>query len=244
MGGENFVKNACKVLPFDKLYTISSKRVHPQCKDPSELHIQGLFDWDKLLASAEKIDKTFYDEATSAGTNEEVAAGEPEEEMEEHVKIAEEVMKKMHIKFYKENFYVYENGVYHKNKTLIEQAILSIKRNAKKYLRAEALDYIRINQIVQEMTVSEQFINFKNGLYDLINRRLIAHSPLYFTTCQINANYINDHEYLVNKDIEEFLNDVTCNNPERKRALLQIIGYCMTASTKWELAFFFYRSIC
>ncbi len=164
--------------------------------------------------------------------------------MEEHVKIAEEVMKKIYIKFYRENFYVYENGVYHKNKTLIEQTILSIKRNAKKHLRAEILDYIRINQIVQEMTVNEQFINFKNGLYDLINKRLIPHSPLYFTTCQINANYINDHEYLVNKDIENFLNDITCNNLERKRCLLQIIGYCMTSSTKLELAFFFYRSVC
>ncbi len=164
--------------------------------------------------------------------------------MEEHVEIAEKVMKEIHIKFYRENFYVYENGVYRKNKPLIEKNILSINRNIKRHLRAEILDYIRINQIVQEMTVNEQFINFKNGLYDIVNRRFIDHSPLYFTTCQINANYINDYEYLVNKDIENFLNVVTCYNPERKLCLLQIIGYCMTFSTRLELAFFFYRSIC
>lgn len=60
-------------------------------------------------------------------------------------------------------------------------------------------------------------------MYDLKNRRLINHSPLIFTTCQINANYIDDMELKTNEYIEKFLSDITCNNPRKRLALLQII---------------------
>lgn len=60
-------------------------------------------------------------------------------------------------------------------------------------------------------------------MYDLINKRLINHSPNYFTTAQIHAEYIPPDKLATNKDVERFLEDVTCKNIERKRALLQII---------------------
>lgn len=42
---------------------------------------------------------------------------------------------KFYIRYYRENFYVYENGVYKKNSPLIQQTILSIHKNIKKHLR-------------------------------------------------------------------------------------------------------------
>lgn len=239
MGGENFVKNACKVFPYDKLYVVSSKKVNPQCKDPSDLHLAGIFDADKFLATAQKVDKDFYD---SINNEQKEKEKKDSDKLDEHVKIAEEIMKKLYIRYYRENFYVYQNGVYKKNLPLIEQTILSIDKNIKKHLRQEVLDYIRIQKITKELEINEQFVNFKNGLYDLVNNRLVAHSPAYFTTCQINANYFNDMELEFNKDIELFLNSVTSNNMIKKRTLLEIVGYCMTFKTDLELAFFFYRT--
>ncbi len=239
LGGQRFVENACKVFSFEKLYTVSSKEVHPQCKDPSDLHIADIFDKDKFLATATKIDKNFYDEV-NCKKNTELLKNKEEEELEEHVKIAEEIMTSINIKYYAENFYVYENGVYKQNELAVERKILEIKRNAKKNLRKEILDYIRIYTKVEFLDINEQFINFKNGMYDLINKRLIPHSPKYFTTCQINANYISPLELKENMDIESFLKDITCNDPKRRQTLFQISGYCMTFRTDLQLAFFLY----
>ena len=239
LGGQHFVENACRVFPFEKLYTVSSKQVNPKCKDPSDLHIAGIFDKDKFFATAKKIDKSFYDEANSVKDTAKVK-NKDEEELEEHVQIAEEVMDSMDIKHYGGNFYVYKNGVYGQDELAIERKILEINRNAKKALRNEVLQYIRINNQVNEIEINEQFINFKNGMYDLINKRLVPHSPKYFTTCQINANYISPIELKYNEDIENFLNDITSNNFERKQTLLQISGYCMTFKTDLQLAFFLY----
>lgn len=239
LGGQRFVENACKVLPFEKLYTISSKQVNPQCKDPSDLHIVGIFDKDKFFATAKKIDKTFYDEANSVKNTAPVKT-KTEEDLEEHVQIAEKIRSSMHIKYYGGNFYVYENGVYRPDELAIERKILEINRNAKKHLRDEVFGYIRIQTKVIEVDKNTQFINFKNGMYDLTNHRLVPHSPKYFTTCQINAYYFEPPELKFHKGIDDFLNDISNKNFEIKQTILQIIGYCMTYRTDLQLAFFFY----
>lgn len=238
-GGENFVKNACKIFPYEKLYVISSREVNKNCKDVSDLQINGIFDFNKLLGTAKKIDKDFYDEINNEDTNFNFEY-EEDKEIAEHVKIGNEIMKKIHIRFYKESFYVYNNGVYRENELAIEKEILSINPNAKKSLQKEVLNYIRINKAIQEMSIKHQYINFQNGMYDLINKKLVNHSPKYFTTAQIHADYIPEDELAVNRDIEKFLDDVTCKNFKRKNALLQIIGYCMTFRTDMQKAFFFY----
>lgn len=160
-GGENFVKNACKVFPFEKLYTVSSKQINPKYKDPSELHIAGIFDTDKFLATAKKIDKTFYDEANSVEDTA-PAQTETEKELEEHVKIAKEIMNSMHIKYYAEDYYVYENGVYKENRVAIEKQILKININSKIRQINEVLNFIKLETYISDLDICTQFINFRN----------------------------------------------------------------------------------
>lgn len=131
-------------------------------------------------------------------------------------------------------------GVYRRNISPIERTILSINKNAKNHLRKEVFEYIRINKTIQDIDINEQFINFKNGMYDLINNRLIEHSPTIFTTCQVHANYVEDLESISNKYVERFLDDITCYNEMRKITLLQIIGYAMTYKVDLQKAFIFY----
>ena len=91
IGGENFVKNACQIFPYEKLYIISSKDVNKECKDVSDLHINGIFNAEKLFATARKVDKEFYDEVNCDKSD---INFEENEDIEQHVKIAEEIMKK------------------------------------------------------------------------------------------------------------------------------------------------------
>lgn len=49
-GAKEFVNSICSVLPIEKCFIINSKALG--CKDPSELHINNLFDFNKLLETA------------------------------------------------------------------------------------------------------------------------------------------------------------------------------------------------
>lgn len=104
---KNFKKDICKILPFEKLYIVKSKKIDKNCKNPFELHNKNLLDLDTLISTAEKVDKTYYDEITISNNEQENFMYE--EEQAEHVKIAEEVMSCMYIKFCKEHFFVYNS---------------------------------------------------------------------------------------------------------------------------------------
>lgn len=105
-GGENFVRNACKVFPLEKLFIVSSNEIDKNSKDPSDLHIAGVFDKDKFLATAKEVDEIYY---TEININENDIEDDDEEPLEEHVKIATAVMEKLYIYYYNGDFYVYEN---------------------------------------------------------------------------------------------------------------------------------------
>ena len=228
-GAKTFINSICKTLSSENLYKINSKALGG--KDPSELHIKGIFDTEKLLNTAEKINyipiKEDKGQASEQG------------DIAEHRRIAEQILQEIPIKYYNENYYIYRNGVYVKNVNTIKQKINLINRNIKEHVRNEVLKYIAIETYIEHIPINQQYVNFENGLYDLEEQNLISHNSDIFNTCQINANYMED--IVANTYIENFLDDITCNNPNRKKALLQILGYCLTFRTNLQKAFFFYR---
>ena len=83
--------------------------------------------------------------------------------------------------------------------------------------------------------INTNLIAFKNGIYNLNTNRLEESSPDIFITNVIPHNYIV--EPLKEEYVDEFLNDISCNNQEIKQTLLELIGYCMTARNNKQLAF-------
>lgn len=239
-GSETFIKKACEVLPYEKLYTIRANAVDNECKDPSDLHIKGILDFEKLLATAEKVDKKIYEDANIKASSMKSIDSNQTEQVSKHVKVAEDVMKQLEVRYYKGNYFTYRNGVYKENLELLEHKMLEVNNNLTKNERQEVLDYIRIKQWREAIDINEDYINFKNGIFDLKNNVLIQHSPEIFTVCQLNAEYIEDDKLVPNPDVDKFLNDITCGNADRKTALLQIIGYCMTYRVDFQKAFLFY----
>ena len=236
-GSENFIEKVCKALPYEKLYIIKSKAVDEECKDPSDLFKKGILDLNTLLSTAEKVDKDYYNEVNE---KERKKMKYKEEGVHKHVQIAEQVMQKINIRFYKGDFYIYENGVYHNNLQGLERVILEVDNNLRKSERAEVLDYIRIKQGKDEIEINEDYINYKNGLFSLKENKLYPHTPDIFTTCQVNINYLKDEEIIVIESVEKFLKDIAFNNEKRIKALLQITGYSMTSRVDLQQAFIFY----
>ena len=228
-GGIEFVKKICKCLPpekLEKVYTISAFELDNTCKDLADLHKKGKLDKDTLLSKAQKVPKIYIKEISKI------------DEDEYHVTIANKVLEKLFIKYYKGNFYVYDSGVYKEGLAKIEKCILGIDKNIKKTMRTEILDYLRICEGVDEEYIDTNLINLKNGIYHIDTNTLEEHSPDYFTLCQLNFNYLTDDELEQlrqngsNIPIDNFFESICCGHQDRIDTLQEYLGYSFTYSVE------------
>ena len=231
-GGAEFVRKICQYLPPEKLYTICAFDVDDECKDLADLHKKGKLTLENLMKVAQKIPEIYFREINRTIDD------------AEHVRIANQVLTELSIKYYKCNYYVYNNGVYKEGLSKIEKCILSIDNNIKRNTRSEVLDYLRIAEGVEIANIDANLINFKNGIYHIDTYTLEAHSPEIFTLCQINASYLTDEElaFLVqngeNLYIDDFFEDISCGHIERIDTLQEFLGYSITYSVKKQKCLF------
>ena len=120
-----------------------------------------------------------------------------------HVQIADILLKNYKIKYFNGKLYIYTNGFYTNDISILERAIIDLNPNIKKKTREDIFDYIRIIKSKEKISVSKDYINFKNCLYNIKDGRKYPHSSNVFTINQINAEYINDT--LFNEDVEKIL---------------------------------------
>ena len=89
------------------------------------------------------------------------------------------------------------------------------------------------------VNIDSNYINFQNGLYDIENDKLIAHTPEVFTVNQVHVCYIQNFKE-GNKEVDTYLDDITSHKPKRRKALLQQIGYVLTPRTDLQQCFIWY----
>lgn len=89
------------------------------------------------------------------------------------------------------------------------------------------------------VNIDSNYINFQNGLYDIENDKLIAHTPEVFTVNQVHVCYIHNFKK-GNKEVDTYLDDITNHKPKRRKALLQQIGYVLTSRTDLQQCFIWY----
>lgn len=77
-----------------------------------------------------------------------------------------------------------------------------------------------------------EWIPFKNGMYDPINRKIIPHEPKYKAINQIPHDYIPEGKPKGN-NIEEWLNFIVPDADDREM-LLQYMGLCLTRDTRQQ----------
>lgn len=80
-------------------------------------------------------------------------------------------------------------------------------------------------------------INLKNGVLDLSTFKFKSHRPSYFSSIQLPISYDED---AVCPKFDKFLNDIFDGDTERIRVIEEVMGYCLTADTSAQKAFFFY----
>lgn len=77
-----------------------------------------------------------------------------------------------------------------------------------------------------------EWINFRNGFYDPVTKKLIPHDPKYRAVNQIPFEYDPDGQ-LKGSAVTEWLDQI-CEDPEDREMLLQFAGLCLTRDTRQQ----------
>lgn len=133
-------------------------------------------------------------------------------------------------------FYCYESGVWNKNnvfylKETVKELLRKIRISWNKTYRVnEVLENIKSlvsfkenNEIFKEINQTKRFINVKNGMYDINNRKLLPHDPDYHSIFQLAVKYDEKASCKKwKKSLKEWLPDKTT-----RKFLQEFIGYLL-----------------
>lgn len=130
--------------------------------------------------------------------------------------------------------YIYIDGCYRMDlrgvyiKTLITHCLLENFVKSTTIERIFKLFLIRKELVVQPEQLNHHagyFINFKNGMYNVLEGKLRKHSPSILSVNQIPWEYRPDGEHGPGTEIEKFLSYAVPNKDDREM-LLEYIGLC------------------
>lgn len=130
----------------------------------------------------------------------------------------------------KDDFYLYENGVYNKcNRNKVKSIIL-------RYVPMSLATDNLVNNVCnllfyQERNIctfrdldnDENYINLKNGLYNIRTKQLESHTPKLYSTLQLNCEYHpeNNNRPVFDCYMNDLCSDREGNTDEQKKAVLQ-----------------------
>ena len=125
--------------------------------------------------------------------------------------------------------HLYKDGIYIPGQSEIESAMISHLPQLNRAKRQEVMSYLDI--LIRENTqpAPANLIAFRNGLYNVYDDSFIPFTPEHVITNKIDWDW-NPEAYWEATD--EVLNNVTCNDPEIRSLLEEIIGACMYRSNQ------------
>lgn len=154
-------------------------------------------------------------------------------------KLAKLLIKKYNLIYFAgENPYSYKNGVYKESKTALNSISRYIDDEDSSSVR-HAMDTrkeIMFNSFIDNETLNpENFINFRNVLYDINEKKTIKHSSDIYFTYQAKANYL-PMQSIKDTLFIKFLIDSGCSDMLID-LIRSIIGYCLTSYTQAQKMF-------
>lgn len=130
---------------------------------------------------------------------------------------------------------VYKQGVYVGGKREIEAIMIKHIPTLKDSHRTEVMKYLEILCSEDYPLADANLIAFNNGIYDLVNDRLLEFSPDIIITNKIPWDY-NPDAY--SELLDNTLNKMACNDEAIRMLLEESMGYCFYRRNELSKAFF------
>lgn len=138
------------------------------------------------------------------------------------------LIKEKHICKINNQLYVFNGEIYLTGKLNIEKAMIEYIPNILSAKRVEVYKMLELIAPSREYA-DENYIAFKNGIYNLDTDRLLDFNPDIIVTNQIPHNY---DPSIYNEKMEEILNTWVNGNKDTRLLLDECIGMCMYRSNK------------
>ncbi|CCI60785.1 putative phage primase [Staphylococcus equorum subsp. equorum Mu2] len=109
---------------------------------------------------------------------------------------------------------------------------LTENQNKEVYFKLDAL--CRDNECEQ---ADARYIGVKNGVYDVVDKKLHNFSPDFRITNVINAQYVPN---ATSDEVDNFIKDLSNDDQEVYQLIIEMIGYGLFRDNFLQVAFFFY----
>lgn len=130
--------------------------------------------------------------------------------------------------------YLYENGVFRNNSAGVRDIIKKLINHPKYQKQAQVkevfnllIDDVRIMADDSDCNKYSNFINFKNGMFDINTQKLYKHDPRYMATLQIPHNYVENKLDINDIQLMDFLKRTRLQKDDIDM-ILDFIAYCLT----------------
>ena len=151
-----------------------------------------------------------------------------------HNVFADYLIKEYNIKGYGGDVYFYSEDRYTNNKDLLSNKMLSIIPELKLANIKETYENIRLKMASKNELPDADFINLKNGLFNIKTYEFCAHTPDIFTVNQLDCEY---DEAAYSEDVYETIESLACNNEDIITLLIQMLGYFLVGDCRFQKSF-------
>lgn len=141
-----------------------------------------------------------------------------------------------HIKRLNGELHIYRDGVYTPSQLAFDNAMIGYIKNITKAQKAEVMSYLEAKCEKNTELSSENYIAFKNGIYNLKTDEIDEFSPDIIITNKIPHNY-NPHAY--HKLLDDTLNKLATDDKSIRALLEESLGYSFYRTSELSSSFMF-----
>lgn len=216
-GGETFVGTILRYIDNNKCRLISCKKFN--CKDVSQLHIQGKFNKEEYLDAEKEIKfnkMQYYDEDKFL-----------------HDAFGDYLIRKYNIIKIEKKVYMYKDGSYISCEDALGTIIVNLIPNLSMNKKREVKDYIK-DKCEEKEEAPEQIVCVKNGLINVKTLEFKSHTPEVVVRNKIDIDY---YEQTENEEIDTIMNNLAVNDSDIVQLLYEMIGYCIYRGMPFQKVF-------
>ena len=130
--------------------------------------------------------------------------------------------------------YVYKDGVYVQGHKFIEAAMIKFIPRLTKAKRTEILEYIELIMTDEAEPAPSNLIAFKNGIYDIVQDKMLPFDPKHIITNKINFDYNPEAKSDL---VKNTMRKISCNNEDITMLLYEVAGYCLFRKSEMGKSF-------
>ena len=137
---------------------------------------------------------------------------------------------------YNNRLYMYKDGWYTQDTTIIEAKMIEYIPNLTQRQRREVLSYLLL-KAEPLPDINPYMIACTNGSIDIRDKKLREHSPTDFVRNKINTRY-DENAYV--EVVDEVLDKISVNDPQLRKLIEEMMGYALIPTSKFQKAFILY----